>query len=73
MGDGGDDGSRALALERTAQGTLEYALVTAAVLAVVAGLAAVWHAGRGGALAGLVERAASHALEGLGPLDIALF
>lgn len=73
MGDGGDEGTRAFVLERAAQGTLEYALVTVAVLAVVVGLAAVWHAGRDGALAGLVERAASHALEGPGPLDIALF
>ncbi|MBE6468669.1 MAG: hypothetical protein E7001_01570 [Coriobacteriaceae bacterium] len=59
--------------ESIAQGTLEYALTVLAFLAVVLALAALWRAGANGVLASAAERAASHALGGLGALDIALF
>lgn len=59
--------------EEAAQGTVEYALTVVALLAVATGLAAIWRAGQTGALARLVELAASHALAGLGALDIALY
>ena len=62
-----------LVCERRAQGTVEYAIVTAALIALTVGIAAVWHAGRDGVLAELVGTAASHSLEGLGPLDVSLF
>lgn len=61
------------AAEDRAQGTFEYAVVTAALLAVTAALALLWRAGAGGALGVLAEEAASHRLDGLGALDIALF
>lgn len=59
--------------EQRAQGTVEYAITVAALLSLIVGVAAVWRSGRDGVLAGLVERAASHGLGGLGPLDISLF
>lgn len=59
--------------EASAQGTLEYALTVLALLAIVVALAALWRAAADGVLARLVERAASHALNGLGALDLALF
>lgn len=59
--------------ERRAQGTVEYAITFVALAAVTAGIAAIWRAGQDGALAGLVERAASHGIAGLGLLDISLF
>lgn len=59
--------------EETAQGTVEYALTVVAVLAIAVACAALWRAGESGALARLVERAASHVLSGPGALDIALF
>lgn len=63
----------ALAREQAAQATLEYAVTFAALLAIVIALGALWRAGERGALSALVERAASHALEAAGTLDIALF
>ena len=66
-------GLRELAAEPAAQATLEYALTIFALLAVVVGIAALWRAGEEGALVELVEEAASHALSGLGALDIALY
>lgn len=73
MRSGGRDGSagpmwrlRASVREDAAQASLEYALTVAA-------LAALWRAGEDGTLARLVEQAASHALAGTGPLDIALY
>ena len=66
-------GLRELAGELAAQATLEYALTVFALLAVVMGIAALWRAGEEGALVELVEDAASHALSGLGALDIALY
>ena len=44
-----------------------------ASLEMVSGLALLWHAGADGALARAVEEAASHALDGLGLLDISLY
>ncbi len=58
---------------RGAQATVEYALVTSAVVAIVVGLAAIWRAGERGVFQDLVSQAASHALDALGTLDIALF
>lgn len=60
-------------LEERGQSTLEYALALVALLALASGLAALWRAAEKGSFAGLVERAASHALEGWGPLDIPLY
>lgn len=62
-----------LMAEERAQATLEYALTVAAFMAMVSSLALLWHAGARGVLARLVEEAASHGFEGLGPLDIALY
>lgn len=59
--------------EERAQGTLEYALTVAAILAIAVGCAALWRASEDGTLARLAEEAASHGLSGLGPLDIALY
>lgn len=71
---GGAYGScRAAACEERAQATLEYALAMAAFMAIVTGLALLWRVGADGTLARLVEEAASHALEGTGLLDIALY
>lgn len=56
-----------------AQATVEYALVTVAIMAVVAGLAAVWRAGERGVFGRLAQQAASHALDALGALDISLY
>ncbi len=64
---------RDMARERAAQGTLEYAVVTIALLAMVCALALLWRAGAAGALVGLAEDAASHVLDGLGALDVALY
>lgn len=46
------------------QSTVEYAVVLLAFLAMVAALAALWHAGREGRLLRLVVSAASHLLGG---------
>lgn len=59
--------------ERCAQGTVEYAMVTVAMLALVLACAALWRASESGALSRLAEEAASHVLGGLGALDIALY
>ena len=59
--------------EGRAQGTLEYAITFSALLAVIVGLGALWHAGERGVFARLVEQAASHVLGALGALDIALY
>lgn len=66
-----DDGK--LWREGRAQGTLEYAITFSALLAVIVGLGALWHAGERGVFARLVEQAASHVLGALGALDIALY
>ena len=62
-----------IARESRAQSTLEYALTVFALMAIVSCLALLWRAGETGALARLVEDACSHALEGAGFIDIALF
>ncbi len=64
---------KAVAREQVAQATLEYALTVGAFMAVIAGLALLWHAGTDGVFAHLIEEASSHALDGLGVLDIALY
>ena len=48
--------------EEVAQATVEYAIVTVALLSIVLAIAGLWRAGTDGRLAALVERAASHAL-----------
>ncbi len=63
----------ALACERDAQGTLEYAVTVIALIAVVSALALLWRAGESGGLVELAREAASHALDASGALDIPLF
>lgn len=46
--------------EEVAQATVEYAIVTVALLSIVLAIAGLWRAGTDGRLAALVERAASH-------------
>ena len=62
-----------MVLEACAQATLEYALVTVALLSMVAALGALWRAGESGAFARAVEQSASHALSVYGMLDISLY
>lgn len=64
---------RNAACEERAQGTVEYALVVMALMALASGLALLWHAGERGGFVQLVEDAASHALDAAGSVDIALF
>ena len=59
--------------ERTAQGTVEYALTVIALLAMVVGMAALWRAAVDGTLAELVRTAASHAFNAEGAIDISLY
>lgn len=66
------EGSRLLSEDR-AQGTLEYALTVVAFLAMVVVLAALVRAGGEGAFVQQAEESASHALDGWGLLDIALY
>lgn len=66
------DGGRLLSEDR-AQGTLEYALTVLAFLAMVVALAALVRAGGEGAFVRQAEESASHALDGWGLLDIALY
>ena len=64
---------RGFCRERCAQGTVEYAIAMLAMLSTIVALALFWHAGEEGGLVAAVERAASHALNGIGALDILLF
>lgn len=48
--------------DETGQSTLEYALVILAFLAMLLGLAAVWHASRDGRFAQEAREAGSHAI-----------
>lgn len=57
----------------SAQATLEMALCTVALLGMVLGIAAIWHAAEHGVLARLVEEAASHGFDVAGAIDAALF
>ena len=59
--------------ERAAQGAVEYALTVVALLAMVAGMAALWRAAVDGTLAELVRAAASHAFSAGGAIDISLY
>lgn len=59
--------------ESRAQGTVEYALTVVAFLAMAAAFGLLWRAGERGAFTDLANAAASHGLDALGALDIALF
>lgn len=59
--------------ETRAQATVEYAIVTVAVLSIVLGLGALWRAGERGVFSGAAEQSASHALNAYGALDIGIF
>ena len=57
--------------EESAQGTVEYAIVTVALLSIVLAIAGLWRAGADGRLAALVERAASHGVASMPVIDAA--
>ena len=57
--------------EESAQSTVEYAIVTVALLSVVLAIAGLWRAGTDGRLAALVERAASHGVVPSSVIDAA--
>ena len=57
--------------EERAQSTVEYAIVTVAVLSIVVALACLWRAGENGRLAALAERAASHTISSSSVVDAA--
>ncbi len=66
--------------EESAQSTVEYAIVTVALLSIVLAIAGLWRAGTDGRLAALAERAASHGVvpssvidAATGAKDIALY
>ena len=71
---------RGILREDSAQSTVEYAIVTLALLSIVLAIAGLWRAGTDGRLAALVERAASHGIApasiidaAMGAKDIALY
>lgn len=64
---------RGLLCERQAQGTVEYAITVAAIMALVVACAAFWRAAEEGVFARLAQEAASHVLGGSGAIDIALY
>ncbi len=66
-------GVRGVAGEEAAQGTVEYALTVFAVLALIAGMAALWRVAERGRFVDAAVEAASHGLEGDGYVDIALY
>ena len=55
--------------EESAQGTVEYAIVTVALLSIVLAIAGLWRAGADGRLAALAERAASHGVASTSVID----
>ena len=57
--------------EDLAQSTVEYAIVTVALLAIVVALAGIWRAGTEGKFAELAEKSSSHVVTGAGALDAA--
>lgn len=57
--------------EEVAQATVEYAIVTVALLSIVLAIAGLWRAGTDGRLAALVERAASHGVASMLVIDAA--
>lgn len=59
--------------EQRAQGTVEYAITMVAMLSLVLGCAAVWRAGERGVFTQRAVKAASHALDAGGAVDIALY
>ena len=66
--------------EDSAQSTVEYAIVTLALLSIALAIAGLWRAGTDGHLAALVERAAAHGIvpasiidAATGAKDIALY
>ena len=66
--------------EESAQATVEYAIVTVALLSIVLAIVGLWRAGTDGRLAALVERAASQGVgstyindAAAGAKDIALY
>ena len=57
--------------EESAQATVEYAIVTMALLSIVLAIAGLWRAGADGRLATLVEQAASHGVASTSVVDAA--
>ncbi len=57
--------------EESAQSTVEYAIVTVALLSIVLAIVGLWRAGTDGRLAALVERAASHGVTPSSVIDAA--
>lgn len=57
--------------EESAQATVEYAIVTVALLSIVLAIAGLWRAGADGCLAALVDRAASHDVASTSVVDAA--
>ena len=57
--------------EESAQATVEYAIVTVALLSIVLAIVGLWRAGTDGHLAALVERAASHGVASTSVIDAA--
>ena len=57
--------------EESAQSTVEYAIVTMALLSIVLAIAGRWRAGTDGRLAALAARAASHGVASTSVIDAA--
>ena len=57
--------------EESAQSTVEYAIVTMALLSIVLAIAGLWRAGIDGRLAALAARAASHGVASTSVIDAA--
>lgn len=55
--------------EEFAQATVEYAIVTVALLSIVLAIVGLWRAGTDGRLAALVEQAASHGVASTSVID----
>lgn len=55
------------------QGTVEYAIVTSVLLAMVLACAAIWRAGENGVWAHAAQEGASHGEDARGALDVALY
>lgn len=57
--------------EESAQSTVEYAIVTMALLSIVLAIAGLWRAGTDGRLAASAARAASHGVASMSVIDAA--
>ena len=57
--------------EESAQSTVEYAIVTMALLSIVLAIAGLWRAGTDGLLAAWAARAASHGVASTSVIDAA--